>query len=239
MDIILEKLEPISSLDNHNIEEFLEYLSERIPLSVAKFMIKRVEKSKNKLNDTDKYQPFSYSLSNDFKGIKSSSFYLDILREIRNKIIDKNWQSHFWYPILFKPLSGDFNQQSICVLMEWIQSGEKDKIKAIGTLLNQAPESFIFQNPTFVTDMLVAARPYGEKFYKSVIADLAHSVIFRSKHGTPGQPMPEDVELKDNSLGMLQKFPEGSPTYEFYKSLVEYAKKEIENQIKEDEEFLD
>ena len=239
LEIILEKLESISNIDNHNIEEFLEYLSERIPLSVIKFMIKRVEKSKIKLNDTDKYQPFSYLLSSDFKGIKSSSYYLDILREIRNKTIDNNWQSHFWYPILFKPLSGNFSQQSIGVLMEWIQSGEKDKIRAVGTLLHQAPELFIFQNPTFVTDMLVAAKPHGEKFYKSVKADLAHSAIFRSKHGTPGQPMPEDVELKDNSLDMLQKLPEGSLTYEFYKSLVEYAKKEIENQIKEDEEFLD
>ena len=202
-------------------------------------MVKRIENSKLESKDEDKYQPFSYSLMSELKGIKSSPDYLDILREIRNKVIEKTWQSNFWYPILFKSLSGDFNLQSIGVLKEWIQSGEKEKIEAVGTLLHQAPESFIFQNPNFVTDMLAVAKHHGEKFYKSVKADLSHTAIFRLKHGTPGQPMPEDVELKDNSMNLLQKLPKGSPTYEFYRSLVEYAKKEIEDQIKEDEELFE
>ena len=237
LNIILEKLEHISGIDDYHIEEFLDYLSDRISQSVIKFMIKRIEKSK--LKPKDKYQPFSYLLKNDFKGVKLSPDYLNILRLVRNKVIDKSWQNNFWYPILFKSLAGDFNQQSIEVLMEWVQSGEKEKIKAVGILLHQTPKSFIFQNLTFVTDMLNAGNPHGEKFYKSVKTDLAYSAIYGMKHGTPGQPMQEDIELKDNSLNILRKLPKGSLIYEFFKSLAEHAEREMENQVKEDEELFD
>lgn len=235
---ILNKLEKVIDIDDHSIEEFLEYLSERIPLSVVKFMINRVELSKTQPDQEERYRPFSYSLVREFKGIKSLPSYANVLSEIRDKTVDKTWQSHFWYPKLFKAFSGNYNQTGVSVLLEWVHSGEKEKLEAVGVLLHDAPENFVFHHPDFVNEMLNAGKKHGDKFFKSVRGDLASSAIYRSKHGTPGQPMPEDIELRDNSRAMLHQLPKGSPSYEFYELLVRHAEKEIEDQLKRDEEFL-
>lgn len=238
LKLILEKLVKITDIDHYHIEEFLKYASERLPVEVVEFFIRRIEVSKTKSKRKDDFKPFAYDLSGDFKGITTSPDYLNLLRKIRDNCSDKSWQSYFWYPKLFKFLSLNFSALSLEILLEWIHSGEKEKIGTVGTLLKEAPENFVFQNPNFVAEMLQAAEPYGEEFLREIRSDVVSSTVFRSKSGTPGQPMYEDVELKENSEQALQVYPEGSTLYKLYQSLSKHADKEIEDQLKRDEELL-
>lgn len=238
LETVLNKLESVNDIDDYHIEEFLNYLGGRVPLIVVRLLIRRVEISKAKKSG-EKYQPLSYSSRTILKGFSSSPHYKDVLREVRNKILDKGWQSGFWIPKLFKSISNNFDDTGITVLLEWIATGEKEKIEGVGAILEDAPESFIFQHSDFVSKMLTAAKPYGPEFVKSIRNALAHSAIFRSKHGTPGQPMVEDVELKENSEKMLATLSQGTLEYELFDSLLKYAKWEIQDQLKRDEELLE
>ena len=238
LEAALSKLEVVNDIDDYHIEEFLNYAGNRLPLVVIRLLIKRIELSKERKTG-EKYQPLSYSSRTLLKGFCSSPHYKDVLREVRNKILDKGWQSHFWIPKLFKSISNNFDDSGIAVLLEWISSGEKEKLEGIGAIIEDAPENFIFQHSDFVSKMLGAAKPYGPEFLKSARNALAHSAIFRSKHGTPGQPMPEDVELKENSEKMLSNFSNGTLEYELFESLLKHAKWEIEDQLKRDEDLLE
>lgn len=238
LEVVLNKLERVDGIDDYHIEEFLNYAGSRLPLPVVKLLLKRIELSKA-VKKGEKYQPLSYSSRKLLQGFSSTPHYADVLREVRNKTLEKDWQTRFWIPKLFKTLSNNFDDTGIEVLLEWVLSGEKEKLEGVGVIIEDAPENFIFQNPNFVSKMLLAAKPYGQEMMKSTRNALAHSAIFRSKHGTPGQPMPEDVELKKNSEKMMANFPKGSPEYELYESLLKHASWEIEDQLRRDEELLE
>lgn len=237
LEATLGKLEVVNDIDDYHIEEFLNYAANRLPLVVIRLLIKRIERSKARKTG-EKYQPLSYSSRTLLKGFSSSTHYKEALREIRNKILDKGWQSHFWIPKLFKSISNNFDDTGIAILLEWISTGEKEKLEGVRAIIEDAPENFIFQHTDFVSKMLVAARQYGPEFLRSTRNALAHSAIFRSKHGTPGQPMPEDVELQENSEKMLSNFLSGTPEHDLFESLLKHAKWEIKNQLKDDEEIM-
>jgi len=237
LEAVINKLEFINDIDSYHIEEFLNYSSSRLPIIVIRLLIKRIELSKTK-KTVEKYQALSYS-SPLLKGFSSSPHYKDVLREVRNRVLDKGWQSHFWIPKLFKSISNNFDDVGIAVLLEWVNLGEKEKIKGVGTIIEDAPESFVFQHPDFVSKMLIAAKSYGPEFLKSTKSALAHSAIFQLKHGAPGQPMVEDVELKENCEKILITLAKGTLEYELFDSLLKHAKWEIEDQLKRDEELLE
>lgn len=240
ISIILSKLELVTDIDDHNIEELLEEFSKRMPRAVINLLIKRIDISKEQTKEpeAEKFRPFSYTFTRHFSGVKDSPEYVDILRDLRNKAAEDNWQAHFWCPLLFKAVSNNFSKASLDVLMEWVNSGEKEKIGVVGVLIKELPDNFVFQNPQFVTDMLTAARPFGEKFLKATMYDLAGSAMYGSRQGVVGQPMPEDVALKENSIKMMEKYPKGSLEYEFYDILLKHANREINEKMERDEEFL-
>ncbi|NWF65807.1 MAG: helix-turn-helix domain-containing protein [Chloroflexi bacterium] len=237
LTVVIQKLEKVNSIDDYNIEEFLNYAGKRLPLAVITLLLKRIELSKVKKTG-EKYQPLSYSSHTLLSGFSNTKQYADVLREVRNKILEKEWQNRFWIPKLFKSISNNFDEVGVAVLLEWVNSGEKEKVEGVGIIIEDAPENFIFQHTDFVSKMLASARPYGQDFLKLTRNALAHSAIFRSKHGTPGQPMPEDVELKENSEKMLSTFAVSTPEYELFESLVKHANWEIKDQLKRDEELL-
>lgn len=241
VNLILDKLVSVTDIDDHHIEELLEEFSKRMPRAVVHFLTKRIDISKKAVKTeegTDKFRPFSYTLTRHFVGVQSSPDYLDILRDLRNKAAEDDWQTRFWYPLLFKAISANFGPPSIDVLMEWVRSGEKKKIEIVGILIKEVPDNFVFQNPQFVTDMLRAAEPFGEKFLKSTMYDLASPAMYGSKQGVVGQPMPQDVALKENSLKMMDRYPKASLEYSFYELLAKHATKEIQEQMERDEDLF-
>jgi len=154
-------------------------------------------------------------------------------------ILEKEWQTRFWIPKLFKSVSNNFDDISLNVLLEWVHSGDKDKLEGVGIIIEDAPENFVFTNPKFVSEMLLVAKPFGSDTLKSARNALAHSTVFRSKHGTPGQPMVEDVELKEKCEKVLPSFSLDSLEHELYSSLLKYANHEIETHTKDDDEIWD
>lgn len=108
-----------------------------------------------------------------------------------------------------------------------------------GIILQDAPKDFIFHHDDFLSKMLNASKSYGQKFAKSIRNALIHSAVFQSEHGTPGQPMVEDVELKEYFQKMMSVIPLGSLEYELFESLFKHANREIDSQLRMDEEFLE
>jgi len=232
------KLEKVKSIDDYHVEEFINYASGRLPLVVVELLLTRVDLA-GKGEGDEKYQPLPYSTRQLLKGFSKSKHYRDVLRKVRDKILGRGWQIKFWVPKLFKLISNNFDPIGLEVLLEWVESKEKSKIEGVAIIIESAPENFVFVNSEFVSKTLSVASRYGDDFVKVIKNALSHSTVFRSKHGTPGQPMPEDVELKEKSEVMLTKYPVGSLEYDLYKSLNEHAEKEIEDQLKRDQELLD
>ena len=73
--------------------------------------------------------------------------------------------------------------------------------------------------------------------FQSVSSYLASSALSGIRSGTPGQPMPEDVALKEQAATVANTFESGSPTFRFYDSVAKSAEANIRYQLLRDEEL--
>jgi hypothetical protein len=78
----------------------------------------------------------------------------------------------------------------------------------------------------------------GEDCYFIVTSNLSSPAILGVRTGIAGQPMPQDVKLRDQAKELSQKFPMGLPTQRFYLSLSERAELSIRNSLARDEELF-
>ena len=78
----------------------------------------------------------------------------------------------------------------------------------------------------------------GDDSYRSVSSSLAQCALSGTRSGTPGQPMPQDVAIKDQASAVAAQFSAGSPPYRFYNSLAGSAEGSIRNQLLRDEELF-
>ena len=239
---LLSKMLKMRKLSDHSyhIEEFLKYITERNPLFSAGFLIERYKYAIREEKESGEYQPMPYLGFRDaFQNISSRDGYTDILKEVRDLALDRRGLSSFWLPNLFKELADGFCPKSLKILEEWIDSDDEKKIRAASLLLRNASSNFVFGNSDFVKKFLEGAYAKGEDCYQEVNSNLFRSVISEGRQGTSGQPMPQDVALKDQSEKMCQNLSGGSPAWRFYDSLRKHAEDSIRDSLARDEEFLE
>ncbi len=240
---ILLKLTRIRRLDDrlYHIDEFLGYCSSRIPEVVVDFLLERLDiAEKEEKTSDDEFQLLPYTgFRHGLKDIPSSPNYEDIIRTVRDRALNPAAIDRSWLPKLFAELSGDFSSTCLEALDEWIESDDVKKIQGVGLLVKDAPSGFIFSHPEFVSRLIEKSYITGEDCYRTVTCDISSPAILEGGTGISGQPMPEDVKLRDQAKELSQKFPMGSPTQRFYHSLCEHAKSSIKNSLARDEEMFE
>jgi len=237
----LSKLERINIIDNslYHFDKFLGYCSNRVPETVFEFLIKRLDIAEDSSREKD-FQPLPYTgFRHGLQGISSSPRYTDILKKVRERALSPKLHEYFWIPKLFSEISDSFSAKCIDVLREWTESGDKNKIEAVAYLLEDASAGFVFSHSEFVSELLENAYKINDDCYRNVGSYLHRSAVSGTRSGSPGQPMPQDVRLRDQAMELLKKFQTGSPTYQFYSSLIRHAESEIRDQLARDEEFFE
>lgn len=244
---ILSKLEGVTTLESNVhgrglwICNFLNLCSEKIPDKVIELLIKRIDIANRTRIDTSHkyYQPLPYlEFHNCLKGIFSSPNYKSILRKVRDRIIC-NERDIFWIPLLFSEISKNYSSESLEILNEWIDTGDKDKIIGVGFLIRKAPMNFVFDNAEFVSKLIETSYNISTECYYSISESLNCEEGSEAKSGIFGEPFPIDVKLRDLGLKYAEKYQKGSPTERFYYSLSKSARKTIEHDLKREEEMLD
>ncbi len=243
LEHLLKELVKCKSIEDYNIETFLGDLSAIQPERVAKLLMDRVEhKEKHSASDAfeERYKPLPYLYRNGpALRIAETEAYEKILRKVRDWGAEKtdSWIRSHYGASLFKMISSGFDRTTLKVLHEWIVSGDATKLEVAASFLHEAPHGFVFANHEFVIDLLNQAKKQSEECYENVCSSLYGSAISGSRHGTPGQPFPEDIAQRDNSHQLMMQLPTGSPAYKLYKALHESAKTSIQRSIDEDLEL--
>ena len=138
-----------------------------------------------------------------------------------------------------REVSAGFESSAILkVLNEWINSGIADRIRSAAFLVLGAGPPFVFKHVGFTSNLLERAYAASYDCYQSVSGSLSSSALSGTRSGTPGQPMPEDVALRDQASAVAGRFDAGSPTSSFYAWLAESAEASIREQLMRDEELF-
>lgn len=241
LEKLLASLVECQSIDDYHIELFLNKLSLAKPKETVKFLMSRVE-FKEVNPDLKDYDPIPFSWNrNEPVHFNETKEYEQLLRQIRDWATVKtdSWIRFHYGSDLFKLVSAGFDEVTLKVLDEWTSSSDERQLVAAATLLGEAPKNFVWDKQPFISRMLDHAQKFGDKCYRRITSALHSSVLQGGKSGTPGQPFPEDIEQRDRAHEMMQKFPTGSPTHRFYKSLYEEAMSEIDRHTNEDFNFDD
>jgi hypothetical protein len=139
---IVENFDRLSRLD-YAVEVCLNRLGKIAPIKLLNLIEQRlVNKSKN--SGSNKYYNaihFPYSVA--LKSIRSSLEYPDILRRVRGWML----RDDFWFyetPDVLKEFSGSLEEPLYSVLMEWIQSGDIQKVYAVAQILQSFNSGQVF-----------------------------------------------------------------------------------------------
>jgi hypothetical protein len=235
---LLSKLVPVNEISrNYHINKFLTYASDRLPRDVFNVLLRRVEQGTTK----DFYYaalPGSNERSK-FSGLAAHGDYPQRLREVRDAMLGWRERYNSRLPNLFKEISLGFNEESLGVLSEWVDSGNPEKLEAAILLLSGARPQFAFENEDFVINILRRAYAVGDECYqiaKGVMWDTAVPTHVHRMYGEPPQSM---VFLRDRASAVMSRLDAGTPEHRFFESLVEYANENIMEERKKDDEQMD
>ena len=238
LKVLLSKLEDVLSIEDSYINTFLIKASELDPVLVVRFLLNRIRK---KHSGNSRYDPLPIlGFREPLVGLATSPDQERMLRDIRDASLEHGRSVGYWIPQLFREVSSGFESAtSLKVLNEWINSRSADRIKSAAHLLSGAGRGFVFKHVEFTSNLLERAHATNYDCYQSVSSSFARSALSGARSGTPGQPFPEDVAMKDRARAVAGKFAAGSPTYGFYASLTESAEASITYQLLQDEELFE
>ena len=233
--VLLSKLEDVQEVDNHYINTFLAKASEQDARAVVSLLLTRIRQKDDEGAQYDALPVLGFR--NPLIGLAASPDQETILREIRDTSLEPGSSVAYWIPQLFREVSLDFESAAnLKVLNEWINSGDAIRIKSAARLVSSAQPAFVFKHVGFTANLLERAYAAGFDCCRSVVSNLTSSAISGTRSGTPGQPMSEDVAMKDQASAVKSQFDAGSPPYKLYDSLAKIAEASIEEKRLRDEE---
>jgi len=236
---LLRKIARLDRIDGYETSEFLDHAATRVPSDVVTLLLKRLSRCKERDDVHTDYVPLPYeAFHHPLDGLRASPTYAGDLRRIRQRAYRaRPGMIHFWLPKLFALVSAGIDATALAVLDEWVVDTEPAKLRAVGALLRDAPRSFVFTQTDFVTRLLETASRAGRDTYDRIVSDLYGSATQGIRHGTPGQPYPEDVAMRDSAAAMAERFRDQPAVRDFYEAIVKHADSSIERSLLDDEDF--
>ena len=238
LNTLLSKLKDVQEIEDYCINTFLVKASEQDARAVVGLLLTRIRKKEDAGTNYDPLPILGFR--HQLTGLASSPDSETILREIRDTSLEQRSSIAYCIPQLFREVSLDFESAaSLKVLNEWINSGDAIRIKSAARLVLRAQPAFVFKHVGFIANLLERAYAASLDCYRSVVSNLTSSAISGTRSGTPGQPMPEDVAIKDQASEGMNQFDAGSPPYKFYDSLAKIAEASIREELLRDEELFE
>ena len=235
---ILSKLEEVLDIEDYPINDFLVKASERDAAAVIGLLLKRITRSDNEKLGYNALPVLGFNRR--LTGLATSPDKENLLREIRDASLKPGWAVERWIPQLFREVSSGFaSDASLKVLGEWINSGDPAMIEPAARLVSSASPGFVFEHVDFVANLLERAHMASAGCYRRVAGRLAGCAMFGTRSGTAGQPMPQDVAIRDQATAVASQLDAGSPAARFYASLAESAEKSIRDDMLRDEELFE
>jgi transcriptional regulator with XRE-family HTH domain len=227
---LLDRMKALPRLDAHWAGELLATLRERYGVAVAKMLLERIDLELAKRDD-EGYRAIGFVRNGGGFGLDQSPDIASILAITWQWLRDHDgiWASARYTigdalggmfkldtPAVVSFLDGLLDRASI-VDLEWI-----------GQLLRNSHHRFIFLHRDFVEHYLDTCRAGDPKLLERAIDQLEAAAVSGSWSGTVGEPMPRDLETRDEATAILASMSRLSAAYALYRDVLRDAKRNIE-----------
>lgn len=239
---LLTKLVPVTGIEDYWVTQFIGKASSKFPDKVREFLLERIDiERKHKEERLYGYDAIPWHWNEDAKlGFRDqpdfSRHVAAIVSWLKNR---KDWVARDSAAVLFSSACGAYDEVTLTALSPYLFSSDPEEVEAASALLKKAPRTFVFTQASFVVRLLTHANSLGKETLEAIGSDLWSAAISGVKHGTPGQPFPEDTEMAASATEQLAALPKGSPAWEFYAGLKRHAEVEIQRAKRDRPEFDD
>lgn len=241
----LEKLAPIEALD-WSAGQLLVRLGEDAPARIVEFLVERARRGRE-----PDFEPVPHDgIQGDLLSGADEGGYLRLLRRVRqathdtdDAVVRHHLGSVFWQ------LDRDVDM-CLLVLHEWLSTDTDDQVAAAAALLWQMPFGrsrggeeredawvALLRRPWFVVDLVQRAVEHGGRVQERV-DEVLRAVLSAGTYGrSMGGIDPRWRRTHDDASAVARMLPQGTPAQQFFASLEAYAKRQLEDDELEDEEY--
>ncbi|MCP3392352.1 helix-turn-helix domain-containing protein [Bradyrhizobium sp. CCGB12] len=241
VNALLEKLMAVAELEGHWVEEFLAHASQAYPRETMAFFMRRVDRAGEK--EQRKYRPINHGPYGRVPlRFRDSGVYPELLRTVAEWMRagkDKPFLFGYRARELFETCFRPFDGETVKFLEEWIATSDEQDLNLIAGILNGAHHTFVFTHRPFVERYLEKAKQVGPKALKHAIGALFSSAVSGVRSGTPGEPMPRDISMKERSEQVLRSLPRFSPAHKLYDGIRKHAEEGLAESRHVKESFED
>ncbi|MGE0769701.1 MAG: helix-turn-helix domain-containing protein [Hyphomicrobiaceae bacterium] len=237
---LLERLKHVPELKGHWVEEFLALASEKSAEPLARFLMERVEFAAGK-----SWQEFRASNHGPHGKVplrfNAAPDFANVLRLVSDWLVAKRNEA-YEFRSRAAELFGwmfPFDETLTRALGEWMEVADQAGLELIGQLLSEAPNRFVFSNIAFVARYLERCQQFGKDCYRRGSNNLFSSAVSGMRSGTPGEPFPEDLALRENATAALKGMPPFACGVDLYQGILRYAESSIRQSLRDAEAFDD
>lgn len=231
---ILGKIKDMEDLSDHGIGEFISECANRVPIELFDLLFYRIESKKE---HEGQFTAMPYL------GFGELSFTLpdDQIIKIFDKIVvalQKENGDTFWLPNLFYEIAKNNHDLSIDYLTDLLKSDDIEAVDTGSILIRKFKNNLVFSRRDWVRELLDHGKNKGTQFFDRIKNCLFLLGIPMEKHGTAGEPMPQDVALVENATEALTQ-AKSAHEKQFYTELKAYGERMIAMTMKESQRYLD
>lgn len=234
---ILRRIEVLPQLEGHWIETFLSRASLNYSVRTAMFFQRRVEHAA--LTSDWNIRPCNFGPYGHVKlRFRESVEFGQLLRDMSLWMSDHDASDFLFHERakqLFGAMFSPFDDALVHFLGEWVRAAGGADMNAICSILDEAPNDFVFQQRVFVDEFLQRASQFGEKSYERATTALYSATTSGLRSGTVGEPFPQDLSMRTNAEKVLQEIPRFSLAYELYDEIRKCAEQRIARSLREAE----
>ena len=139
----------------------------------------------------------------------------------------------------FDAIYGKTDAALVPFLLPLVENGDAICIGIVSNIINESLNDFVFAQEDFVELLLAKAQAISSQLYDDVLGDLYWSAVGGERSGTPGEPFPKDVHLKEITDEKLAMVPVFAERYALYKQVNEHASAKVSAARREAEESDD
>ncbi|WP_280275166.1 helix-turn-helix domain-containing protein [Nocardia wallacei] len=224
---IRTQLRTVDDIDQYSILEFLRRRSSEEPAAVLNLLRGRIEYAETPDAPTA-FRPVPTSWAQPL-AIRDHPDYRTLLRDLLAWLAQgtTSQRKHFGAP-LFIAAAGGFDDPTRQIVLDALRTSPATDVDAITAVLADAPNDLVLTQPEFVADVLTASMRFDAETQQRIETALATSAITGIRHGTPGQPYPEDVRLRDEGAAIAAAQRHTPRAAEFYSRLSEHGARAAE-----------